>query len=98
LPATSGLSPNFPNPFNTTTQIVYRFVDRFQTAGFYQVRWDARDQRGTALAAGVYLVRLHYLGGETALAQVAARCAKSSMSGRCISCKSKLAMYFLRHV
>ena len=85
IPATSGLSPNFPNPFNASTQIAYRLaipgpvrltiyntlgqpvrtlVDQFQPAGFYQVRWDARDQRGTALAAGVYLVRLHYPGGE----------------------------------
>ena len=84
-PATSGLSPNFPNPFNASTQIAYRLaspgpvrltiynilgqpvrtlVDQFQAAGSYQVRWDARDQQGTALAAGVYLVRLHYPGGE----------------------------------
>ena len=84
-PATSGLSPNYPNPFNASTQIAYHLaapgpvrltiynvlgqpvhmlVNQFQTAGFYQVRWDARDQRGTALAAGVYLVRLHYPGGE----------------------------------
>ena len=84
-PATSGLSPNFPNPFNASTQIAYRLatpgpvrlkiyntlgqpvhtlVNQSQPAGFYQVRWDARDQRGTALAAGVYLVRLHYPGGE----------------------------------
>ena len=85
IPATSGLSPNFPNPFNASTQIAYRLatpgpvrltiyntlgqpvrtlVDQFQAAGSYQVRWNARDQRGTALAAGVYLVRLHYPGGE----------------------------------
>ena len=84
-PATSGLSPNYPNPFNASTQIAYHLatsgpvrltiyntlgqpvrtlVDQFQAAGFYQVPWDARDQRGTALAAGVYLVRLHYPGGE----------------------------------
>ena len=76
----SGLSPSFPNPFNTSTHITYRLatpgpvrltiyntlgqpvrtlVDQFQTAGFY-----ARDQRGTALATGVYLVYLHYPGGE----------------------------------
>ena len=86
LPTTSGLDPNFPNPFNASTQIAYHLatpgpvrltiyntlgqpvrtavVDQFQPAGFYQVRWDARDQQGTALAAGVYLVRLHYPGGE----------------------------------
>ena len=85
IPITSGLSPNFPNPFNASTQIAYdiaspspvrltihnvlgqpvhTLVNQFQPAGFYQVRWDARDQRGTALAASVYLVRLHYPGGE----------------------------------
>ncbi len=84
-PATSVLSPNYPNPLNASTQIAYRLatpgpvrltiyntldqpvrtlVNQFQHAGFYQVRWDTRDQRGTALAAGVYLVRLHYPGGE----------------------------------
>ncbi len=84
IPTTSGLDPNFPNPFNASTQITYRLaspgsvrleiynvlgqpvrtlVNQFQPAGSYQVRWDARDQRGTALAAGVYLVRLHYPGG-----------------------------------
>ncbi len=84
-PTTSGLSPNYPNPFNASTQIAYdiatsgpvrltiynilgqpvrTLVDQFQAADFYQVRWDARDRRGTALAAGVYLVRLHYPDGE----------------------------------
>ena len=85
IPTTSGLDPNFPNPFNASTQIAYHLatpgpvrltiyntlgqpvrtlVNQFQPAGSYQVRWNARDQRGTALAAGVYLVRLHYPGGE----------------------------------
>ena len=85
LPTTSGLSPNYPNPFNASTQIAYHLAtpgpvrltiyntlgqpvctlaDQFQAAGFYQVHWDARNQQGTELAAGVYLVRLHYPGGE----------------------------------
>ncbi len=84
-PTTSGLSPNYPNPFNASTQIAYHLatagpvrltiynilgqpvhtlVDQFQAAGSYQVGWDARDAHGTLLAAGVYLVRLHYPGGE----------------------------------
>ena len=85
IPVVSGLSPNYPNPFNASTQIAYHLaasgpvelkiynalgqpvrtlVDQFQAAGSYQVRWDARDQQGAALAAGVYLVRLRYPGGE----------------------------------
>ena len=85
LPAVSGLEPNYPNPFNTSTYLIYRLatpgavrlkiynalgqpvrtlVDQYQPAGFYQVAWDGRDQRGTAVAAGVYLTRLFYPGGE----------------------------------
>ena len=84
LPISSGLDPNFPNPFNAHTQIPYRLaipgpvqlvvynllgqpvrtlVDQVQTAGWYQVPWDARDQQGVAVSAGVYLTCLHYPGG-----------------------------------
>ena len=84
-PATSGLLPNFPNPFNARTQINYYFatpgpvrliiynvlgqpvrtlVDQFQTAGSYQVFWDARDQQGAKVGTGIYFIRLHYPGGE----------------------------------
>ena len=83
-PVISGLSPNFPNPFNSATQIAYRLaapgpvwlevynalgqpvrtlVDQFQAAGAYRVSWDARDQRGGVVAAGVYVTRLEYPGG-----------------------------------
>ena len=83
-PAASGLEPNVPNPFNSTTRIPYHLatsgpvrleiyntlgqrvrmlVDEAQPAGFYQARWDARDQEGSALSAGVYLARLQYPGG-----------------------------------
>ena len=83
-PAVSSLSPNFPNPFNSSTQISYRLadagpvrlevynvlgqrvrtlVDETQKAGFYQVHWDSRDQRGSEVAAGVYITRLQYPGG-----------------------------------
>ena len=84
IPTTSGLDPNFPNPFNASTQIAYRLaspgsvrleiynvlgqpvrtlVNQSQPAGFYQVRWDARDQRGAEVAAGVYLTRLRHPDG-----------------------------------
>ena len=80
----SGLEPNAPNPFNTSTWVAYRLaapghvrleiynmlgqqvrtlVDEFQAAGTYRVHWDARDRRGAAVAAGVYLARLIHPGG-----------------------------------
>ena len=83
-PVAIGLAPNYPNPFNSSTQIVYRLanpgpvrleiyntlgqpvrtlVDEIQAPGRYQVHWDARDQRGAAVAAGVYLTRLVYPKG-----------------------------------
>ncbi len=83
-PVASGLSPNFPNPFNASTRIAYRLatpglvrlviyntlgqplrtlVDHVQTAGTYQVHWDALDQGGARVAAGVYFTRLHHPGG-----------------------------------
>lgn len=83
-PVASRLAPNFPNPFNSVTQIAYRLatpgrvrlviynatgqpvqtlVDQVQTAGWYLVPWDARDQQGVAVSAGVYLTCLHYPGG-----------------------------------
>ena len=84
IPAATSLDPNFPNPFNASTQIAYRLatpglvrleiynvlgqpvrtlVNQFRPAGFYQVRWDARDQQGAAVAAGVYLTRLRHPDG-----------------------------------
>ena len=49
--------------YNVLGQPVHTLVDEFQVAGFHQVHWDARDQRGFAVAAGVYISRLHYPGG-----------------------------------
>ena len=84
-PAAVGLASSYPNPFNSSTRIVYGLgaagrvrleiynvlgqpvrvlVDEeSQGAGRYQVEWDARDQSGAAVAAGVYLTRLVYAGG-----------------------------------
>ena len=49
--------------FNVTGQRVRTLVDEVQPAGFYQAIWDARDQHGSDVAAGVYLARLRYPGG-----------------------------------
>ena len=49
--------------YNLLGQRVRTLVDEVQAAGAYRVHWDARDGRGVGVAAGVYLVRLHYPGG-----------------------------------
>ena len=49
--------------YNMLGQAVHTLVDEFQAAGSYRVHWDARDQWGVPVAAGVYLSRLHYPGG-----------------------------------
>ena len=84
LPTQTALLANYPNPFNSRTQIAYRLaapglvrldiynalgqpvralVEQFQAAGEYQVPWDARDQQGATVAAGVYLARLRHPNG-----------------------------------
>ena len=49
--------------YNALGQPVRTLVDRFQAAGRYQVRWDARDQQGDPVATGVYLAHLLYPDG-----------------------------------
>ena len=49
--------------YNMLGQQVRVLVDEFQGAGTYRVSWDARDHRGAAVAAGVYLARLVQPGG-----------------------------------
>ena len=84
LPSQTVLLANYPNPFNSHTQLAYRLaapgpvqlavynalgqrvrtlVDGPQTAGEYQVAWDARDGQGAAVSSGVYLTRLLYPSG-----------------------------------
>ena len=49
--------------YNALGQPVRALVDESQAAGPHQVYWDGRDQRGDAVAAGVYIARLSSPGG-----------------------------------
>ena len=49
--------------YNTLGQPVRRLVDEFRNAGRHQVYWDARDERGATVAAGVYVSRLQHPDG-----------------------------------
>jgi len=49
--------------YDLSGQKVEVLVNGWRPAGDYSVRWDGRDQRGDALASGVYLYRLQ-TGGE----------------------------------
>ena len=49
--------------YNILGQRVRTLVDEVQAPGRHRVSWDARDQGGAPVAAGVYLSRLQYAGG-----------------------------------
>ncbi len=49
--------------YNALGQPVRMLVDEFQNAGRHQAYWDARDERGATVAAGVYLSRLQHPDG-----------------------------------
>ena len=44
--------------YNALGQAMRTLVDRHQTAGYYQVHWDGRDQRGDPVGSGIYFSRL----------------------------------------
>ena len=77
LPFSTVLMPNYPNPFNPHTEIVYRLatsglvrlsiyntlgqavrtlVHEHHAPGQYQVSWDARNDEGHSVGAGVYVI------------------------------------------
>lgn len=49
--------------YNVLGQPVRTLVEESRAPGAYLVHWDARDRRGSAVAAGVYFARLQYPGG-----------------------------------
>ena len=49
--------------YNVVGQPVRTLVAEYQSAGRYAVEWDATDDRGHSLSAGMYLYRLQ-AGGE----------------------------------
>ena len=49
--------------YNALGQQVRMLVDQIQAPGHYLALWDARDQQGSAVAAGVYFARLQYPEG-----------------------------------
>jgi hypothetical protein len=44
--------------YSATGQLVRTLVSKVQSAGAYHVKWDGRDEAGTAAASGVYFSRL----------------------------------------
>lgn len=44
--------------YNVLGQVIRNLVDGRQMAGYYSIRWDGKDDRGNAVANGVYLYRL----------------------------------------
>ena len=49
--------------YNLLGQPLRTLVDEVQVPGSYHVEWDARDRRGSPVATGIYLTRLHFPGG-----------------------------------
>jgi flagellar hook assembly protein FlgD len=44
--------------YNALGQPIRQLVDAVQAVGRYTVQWDGRDDRGQAVASGIYLYRL----------------------------------------
>jgi hypothetical protein len=55
--------------YNTMGQVVKRLVDEQQNAGYYEVVWNGKDERGLGMVSGMYLVRME-AGNFTAMRKV----------------------------
>jgi flagellar hook assembly protein FlgD len=54
----------FPDVLDVTGRRVRRLASGLQDAGLREVTWDARDEGGRSVSAGVYFVRLRGEGLE----------------------------------
>ncbi len=44
--------------YNTLGQEIRRLADEHLPAGFHSMKWDGKDDRGTAVASGVYIYKM----------------------------------------
>jgi flagellar hook assembly protein FlgD len=44
--------------YNTMGQAVKRLLDKDQSAGYYRVTWDGKDEQGNHLGSGMYMARM----------------------------------------
>jgi flagellar basal-body rod modification protein FlgD len=51
--------------FDASGSLVRRFSQSSQPAGQHSIEWDGRDDAGTSLPAGIYLVRQETIDGVT---------------------------------
>jgi hypothetical protein len=44
--------------FNTLGQLVKQLLDASLPAGYHEIKWDGKDERGLATSSGVYYLRI----------------------------------------